>query len=229
MTFGLPPRSGEPGDCPRCPCPSNISTHLTTNVICFHIDIYENASKRSDLDKEGIIPVIMAMCSRISSPNMGKGNRNIGRQTAAPSTHLLICSSSPHLLIYTCAHLHICSSSHLHIYTSAHLYICTSTHLLIFTSAHLHICRLRFSSVHDQEVLTIIIDGMGKWGTASPHLGQDKPSKDLDNIIRPKLVITAALCHGWGTFLFGTSELENHGADPCFLKINDWPLSNLLN
>ena len=79
---------------------------------------------------------------------------------------------------------------------------------------------LRFSSIHDQEVLTIIIDGMGKWGTSWPHLGQDKPSKDLDNIIRPKLVITAALCHGWGTFLFGTSELENHGADPCLLKIN---------
>lgn len=74
---------------------------------------------------------------------------------------------------------------------------------------------LRFSAVHDQEVLTVIIDGMGKWGTAWPHLGQDKPSKELDNIVRPKLVITAALCHGWGTFLFGTSELENHGAEPC--------------
>ena len=72
---------------------------------------------------------------------------------------------------------------------------------------------LRFSSTHDASVLTIIIDVMGKWGTAWPHLGHDRPSKDMDGVVRPKLVLTAALAHGWGTFLFGTSELENHGAD----------------
>ena len=72
---------------------------------------------------------------------------------------------------------------------------------------------LRFSSTHDASVLTIIIDGMGKWGTAWPHLGHDRPSKDMDGVVRPQLVLTAALAHGWGTFLFGTSELENHGAD----------------
>ena len=54
------------------------------------------------------------------------------------SAHLHTCSSS-HLLIFTSAHLHICSS-HLLIFTSAHLHICSSSHLLIFTSAHLHTC-----------------------------------------------------------------------------------------
>ena len=52
--------------------------------------------------------------------------------------------SSSHLLIFTSAHLHICSSSHLLIFASAHLHICSSSHLLLFTSSHLHI----FSSSH---------------------------------------------------------------------------------
>ena len=67
------------------------------------------------------------------------------------SAHLHICSSS-HRLIFTSAHLHIVSSSHLLIFTSAHLHICSSSHLLIFTSSHLHICSsshlLIFTSAH---------------------------------------------------------------------------------
>ena len=35
----------------------------------------------------------------------------------------------------------------------------------------------------------------------------------MDGVVRPKLVLTAALAHGWGTFLLGASELENHGAN----------------
>ena len=64
------------------------------------------------------------------------------------SSHLHIFKFSHHLLIFTSAHLHICSSSHLliftfshhlHIFTSSHLHIFSSSHLLIFTSSHLHI------------------------------------------------------------------------------------------
>jgi len=53
------------------------------------------------------------------------------------------------------------------------------------------------------------------WGSGA-LLGHDRPSKDMDSVVRPKLVLTAALAHGWGTFLFGTSELENHRADAWF-------------
>ena len=66
------------------------------------------------------------------------------------SAHLHICSS--HLLIFTSAHLHICSSSHLLIFTSAPLHICSSSHLLshllIFTPSHLHTFSHTFSSSH---------------------------------------------------------------------------------
>lgn len=72
---------------------------------------------------------------------------------------------------------------------------------------------LRFASVHDESVLTVIIDSMGKWGTAWPRFGHERPSKDMDNVHRPKLVLSAALAHGWATLLFATSEMENHGAE----------------
>ena len=49
-----------------------------------------------------------------------------------PFSHLHVFTS--HLLIFTSAHLHICSSSRL-----SHLLTFSSSHLLIFTSSHLHI------------------------------------------------------------------------------------------
>ena len=67
---------------------------------------------------------------------------------------------------------------------------------------------LRWSSCHDDSVLTIIIDSMGKFGTT------DRPSKETEHLVRPKLVLTAALAHGWGTFMFACSESEHHGAAP---------------
>ena len=72
---------------------------------------------------------------------------------------------------------------------------------------------LRWSSTHNRSCLVIIIDGMGKFGTAWPHFGHDRASKEMDGIIRPKMVLTGALAHGWGTFLFGTSEQRNHGSE----------------
>ena len=58
----------------------------------------------------------------------------------------------------------------------------------------------------------VIIDSMGKWGTAWPHFGHDRTSKEMDTLVRPKMVLTGALAHGWGTFLFGAAEHENHGS-----------------
>ena len=78
---------------------------------------------------------------------------------------------------------------------------------------------LRFSSTHDASVLTIIIDGMGKWGTSWPHLGHDRPSKEMDGVIRPKLVLTGAWRMVGALSCLGASELENHGAD-AWLKLS---------
>ena len=65
--------------------------------------------------------------------------------TSSTSSHLHLCTitfSPISLLIFTPAHLHLCSSSHPCAYISAHLYlhILASTSPLIFTSAHLHLC-----------------------------------------------------------------------------------------
>ena len=60
-------------------------------------------------------------------------------------------------------------------------------------------------------LLTIIIAGMGKWGTAWPHLGHDRPSKDMDGV---QNWVDSSFGAWLGRFLvwhFG--EGENHGAD----------------
>ena len=54
------------------------------------------------------------------------------------TSHLIIFTSSTHLLIFTSSHPHILTSSHPHIFTSSHLHIFSSSHH-IFTSYHLHI------------------------------------------------------------------------------------------
>ena len=67
------------------------------------------------------------------------------------SSHLLIPTSSPHLLIFTSSHLHIFSSLHLLILTSSpHLLIFSSSShlLLIFSSSHLHIFSHLLTSSH---------------------------------------------------------------------------------
>ena len=84
------------------------------------------------------------------------------------SAHLHICSSS-HLLIFTSAPLHIFSSSYLLIFTSSHLHICSSSHLLIFTSshllistsAHLHILTSSLSLSHSLSLLPLSLLGRG--------------------------------------------------------------------
>lgn len=72
---------------------------------------------------------------------------------------------------------------------------------------------LRWASRHQSDsILVIIIDSMdrAKFGWPRWH---GRLSKDLARHIRPKLVLTAAIAHGWCTCLYMGSELENHGSD----------------
>ena len=73
---------------------------------------------------------------------------------------------------------------------------------------------LRWASSYWRSVLVIMIDGMGKWGTAWPSFGHDRPSKDLESLPRPKLCITGVLAHGWATLLYAAASEEHHGAVP---------------
>ena len=68
--------------------------------------------------------------------------KHLQNYTSSTSSHPHLCTitfSPISLLIFTSAHLHLCSSSHPRIYISAHLHLHTSTSLLIFTSSHLHL------------------------------------------------------------------------------------------
>jgi len=69
----------------------------------------------------------------------------------------------------------------------------------------------RYASRQKLNVLTIIIDSMDKAKFAWPMYPWHKVSKELD-IRRPRLVLTAALAHGYGTFLFIADECLPHGA-----------------
>lgn len=71
---------------------------------------------------------------------------------------------------------------------------------------------MRFMSKAYKDVLTIIIDGMDKAKFAWPHWPFDRVSKGIEKIIRPKVVLTAAIAHGWCTCLFMTPEFVNHGS-----------------
>lgn len=71
---------------------------------------------------------------------------------------------------------------------------------------------LRWFSRHSSEVLVIIIDSMDKAKFAWPRWIGRTP-KTMDKLFRPKLVLTAALAHGYTTHLFLSSEQESHGSD----------------
>ena len=72
---------------------------------------------------------------------------------------------------------------------------------------------LRWASRQRQQVLCIIIDSMDKTKFGVPRYPfSDKP-KELDGFVRPKLVCTAALAHGWVTSVFLNDDVVNHGAD----------------
>jgi hypothetical protein len=62
------------------------------------------------------------------------------------------------------------------------------------------------------EVICIIIDSMGKWGSAWPKFNHDKIPKELELISRPTMILTAALAHGWCTGLYFSLEPFGHGS-----------------
>jgi hypothetical protein len=62
------------------------------------------------------------------------------------------------------------------------------------------------------EVVCIIIDSMGKWGSAWPKFNHDKVPHELEKISRPTMILTAALAHGWCTGLFFSLEPFGHGS-----------------
>ena len=71
---------------------------------------------------------------------------------------------------------------------------------------------LRLMSQTYKDVLTIIIDGMDKSKFAFPRWPFDRVPKDVEKLIRPKVILTAAIAHGWCTSLFMTSEVLDHGS-----------------
>ena len=71
---------------------------------------------------------------------------------------------------------------------------------------------LRQLSQAGKDVLTIIIDGMDKTKFAWPRWPFDRLPKSMEKLVRPKVVFTAAIAHGWCTALFMTNEYMDHGS-----------------
>ena len=72
---------------------------------------------------------------------------------------------------------------------------------------------LRFASRQYQDVLVIIVDSMDKTKFAIPRYGFPEHPKELENLSRPKLVCTAAIAHGWCTYIGLSDESTTHGGD----------------
>ena len=72
---------------------------------------------------------------------------------------------------------------------------------------------LRWFSGLKQSILVIIMDGLDKTKFAFPRFQESRMPKSMDNTQRPKMILTAAIAHGWITCLYLQSEIENHGSD----------------
>lgn len=70
----------------------------------------------------------------------------------------------------------------------------------------------RFASRQKLGVLTVIIDSMDKAKFAWPQFPWHRVDKRLEGAHRPRLVLTAAIAHGFGTFFFVADEDVFHGA-----------------
>ena len=70
----------------------------------------------------------------------------------------------------------------------------------------------RYASRHSMDVLTIIIDSMDKAKFCWPQFPWGRKDKALDGQRRPKLVVTGAIAHGYGTLLFIADEKLSHGS-----------------
>lgn len=83
---------------------------------------------------------------------------------------------------------------------------------------------MRFASRSGADVLCICIDTMDKAKFSWPRFGYGRLSKKLEGIVRPRTVFTAALAHGYGTYLYMAREEQTHGSDAfcevlCFTRL----------
>ena len=76
----------------------------------------------------------------------------------------------------------------------------------------------RYASRHSMDVLTIIVDSMDRAKFAWPQYPWGRNDKTLEKYRRPRLVVTGALAHGYGTFLFLAHEEVSHGS-AAFCKV----------
>ena len=72
---------------------------------------------------------------------------------------------------------------------------------------------LRLASQRSWDVLRIIIDSMDKSKFAWPRWPFDRVPERLDGMNRPRLVLTAALAHGYCATLHFADEAVSHGSD----------------
>lgn len=77
---------------------------------------------------------------------------------------------------------------------------------------------LRWASRQHQNVLVLIVDSMDKAKFAVPRYRFGDKPKELDRFVRPRLVCTAAVAHGWATAIYLSDESLNHGSD-CFVEV----------
>ena len=71
----------------------------------------------------------------------------------------------------------------------------------------------RYLSRANRDVLTIIIDTVDRAKFAWPHWPWGRVSKEIAGLNRPRLVLTAAIAHGFCVILFCQHENTNHGSD----------------
>ena len=70
----------------------------------------------------------------------------------------------------------------------------------------------RYASRHSMDVLTIIIDSMDKAKFAWPQYPWGRIDKTLERFRRPRLVVTAAIAHGYATCIYIADEELSHGS-----------------
>ena len=66
--------------------------------------------------------------------------------------------------------------------------------------------KARYESRNKSDVLTIIVDSMDRTKFAWPRFGFHRKPKLLDGVVRPRLVLTAAIAHGYCTCLYLAHE-----------------------
>ena len=77
---------------------------------------------------------------------------------------------------------------------------------------------LRWASRAGQDVLCIIVDTPDKTRYAYPRFDYHRLPKDLASFVRPRVVLTGVIAHGYCTTLFYADENRRHGA-AAFLEV----------